>query len=148
MSITHLDKLSPLTELTLESVNQLVRAINTRFEKVAPSLASQPVNHSLVIGATNGIAANFPIGRGTWFRISAPSAVTLTGIAGGFDGRIIVLENLSQVTITLAHQSTSSVAVNRFYLRGLADITLTSGNAIAFVYDGVLQYWLRLCAIP
>src|SRR5690606_35832672 len=39
---------------------------------------------------------------------------TITGLAGGSDGRIIMLHNIGANTILLANQNTASTATNRF----------------------------------
>lgn len=82
----------------------------------------------------------------TVIRITGPTAnYNITGIAGGTDGRHIILLNMSASNMTLANEHVSSIATNRINTLGvgLAESTNQQG-AIELVYDGVLARWLIL----
>lgn len=73
-------------------------------------------------------------------RMSASAIVDLTGLAGGSDGRVILLWNVGGETITLKHDATSTEA-NRFLLPGDVDKEL-AGNAGALIqYDATSSRW-------
>lgn len=67
----------------------------------------------------------------------------ITGIAGGTDGRHIVLFNVSTSNLTLVAESIDSVPQNRMIT--LANNVATSGQGTAeLVYDGTLQRWILI----
>lgn len=67
----------------------------------------------------------------------------ITGIAGGTDGRHLVLYNVESVNLTLVAESTASAAENR--LETLANNVATSGKGTAeFVYDGASKRWILI----
>lgn len=67
----------------------------------------------------------------------------ITGIAGGTDGRHIVLFNVSTTNLTLVAESLDSAPKNR--LITLANNVATSGQGTAeLVYDGTLQRWILI----
>src|SRR5690606_38240284 len=65
---------------------------------------------------------------------------TITGLAGGSDGRIIMLHNIGANTILLANQNTASTATNRFNFGG-NDIPLFSGDLLKLQYDSTSGFW-------
>jgi hypothetical protein len=71
---------------------------------------------------------------------SPGSNVTITGIAGGTEGKIVILYTSSSSTITLKHLSSSSLDVNRILTNTLADVTVTNG-AITLIYDADVHIW-------
>ena len=79
----------------------------------------------------------------TLFRLTDRTAnYTLTGIAGGTNGRHIVLFNVSSSNFKLEDEDTNSLAINRMItLSGGAIATSGQGTA-ELVYDGTLQRWV------
>lgn len=77
-------------------------------------------------------------------RLSASTAVAVTGIAAGADGRRLVLHNISAFAITLKDDVTSTAA-NRFALNG--DIVLSQDQSIQIEYDGTTQRWRAIGGI-
>lgn len=145
MSITRVDKISPLQSLDLESINLLVNQINARLEKLTPSPAAQPTQQTLTLSPTGGIVSNFKLGRGTWFRLAATTNCQLTGLAGGYEGRNIILVNTStSITITLPFESTASTPENRVNRFGGGAVTLGPNSGGQFIYDGIKQRWIYL----
>ncbi len=69
----------------------------------------------------------------------------LTGLTGGADGRIVILENISSsVAYYIVHDSASSTAANRFFIPGaIADATVNVSpiQSILLVYDGTSSRW-------
>lgn len=64
---------------------------------------------------------------------------SITGLAGGYDGRQIGLDNNGSHPILLRAESASSTAANRFSLA--ADFALWPGGEINFGYDATAQRW-------
>jgi hypothetical protein len=89
------------------------------------------------IGSTNNV--NF--GTGALFRLTGASAQTITGIAGGADGRMITLVNAAAQSATIANNSASSLAANRIITGTGSNMTLGSGASISLVYDSGASFW-------
>jgi hypothetical protein len=84
---------------------------------------------------------DLPIGTASLFRFNADADLTLTGIAGGSGGRKLWLSNIGTGTITIPHQSASSLAANRFDLLDDTDIKLGPGGELALDYDPTTAAW-------
>lgn len=67
--------------------------------------------------------------------IAAPAVIT--GIAGGADGRIVVLLNTSATTATLTAEDVLSAAANRI----ATGVVIAAGAAQLLVYDGTSARW-------
>lgn len=79
----------------------------------------------------------------TILRLSTDASRTITGLAGGADGRYIVISNVGSNALVLAAESGSSTAANRFALG--ASLTLAaSGGTVALYYDGTASRWRPL----
>lgn len=65
---------------------------------------------------------------------------TITGLASGSDGRLVLLINIGSTNnLTLSNQSGSSSAANRFLFG--ADVVLSVNQAILLRYDGTSSRW-------
>lgn len=94
------------------------------------SLSAQADNYSPTsLGSANGI------------RQDASAPVTITGLDGGEDGRLIVFHNISSSAITLAHENASSDAANRFDLSGAANRVVASRESVLLQYDSTSSRW-------
>lgn len=75
---------------------------------------------------------------------SAIGGVNLTGITGGTDGRLLMLQNVGANTVTITHEDALSTAANRFSLRGAASMVLTASKSVTIQYDGTAARWRML----
>ena len=64
---------------------------------------------------------------------------TLTGIAGGVNGRLLMLRNAGPQNMLLTNQDAGSSAANRFY--SLGDYILYPGQMIFLWYSGTVGGW-------
>jgi hypothetical protein len=79
-------------------------------------------------------------------RLASDAARKITGLAGGLDGRLIVLENVGANAITIAKDDgATSTAANRFAFS--FDVVLAPNQAALVKYDGAAARW-RLLAAP
>jgi len=74
-------------------------------------------------------------------RINCTSVASLTGIAppsGGthVDGRMVRVYNVGTANLTLAHNSASSTAANKFWNSTGADIIILTHQYVELIYDG------------
>lgn len=104
--------------------------VYVHLEKLAVTLAN---------GANNDIA----IGTASWLRITGPVAgFSVSGFAGGMEGRVLVLNNAVAQVMTITNDATSSAA-NRILTQTGADVVLRAGRSSAwFVYDAVDSRWI------
>lgn len=66
---------------------------------------------------------------------------TLTGLAGGADGRILILINIDAAfKLTLTDEDAGSSAANRFSLGG-SSVILEPGGSVILIYDSTSTRW-------
>ncbi len=72
-------------------------------------------------------------------RLSTDASRDITGIAGGADGRMILIFNVGSFDIVLKDEDAGSTAANRFALQ--ADITVPPDGAAILWYDSASSRW-------
>jgi len=72
-------------------------------------------------------------------QLSSDASRTITGLAGGAEGRIVSLINIGGQPVALADESASSTAANRFTLGGT--LTVAAKQAALLRYDGTAARW-------
>jgi hypothetical protein len=82
----------------------------------------------------------------TILRLAGDAARDITGIAGGADGRQLLLVNIGAFNITLQNQDVASAAANRFL--GIADLVLAPSAMVLIVYDSSESRWRIVQALP
>jgi len=76
-------------------------------------------------------------------RVTSSSGVyIITGLQGGADGRWLTIINVGSNAFSLAHESASSSAANRFYIRGALAVTLLQYETVHLWYDATLSRWV------
>lgn len=80
-------------------------------------------------------------GSNAHVRLASDASRTITGLAYIADGQLRKISNVGANNIVLAHESTSSVAANRFILSRQADTTVYPGDTIELIYDGESNRW-------
>lgn len=80
-------------------------------------------------------------------KINSDVARSITGIAGGGDGKLILLLNTGTQPITLANNSSSSTAANRFGFSG-KDIQIGASAIVILLYDSTASRWRSLNVAP
>jgi hypothetical protein len=91
--------------------------------------------------STTGSSNDVSFGSGSLYRLTGATAQTITGIAGGVDGRRLTLINAGANAAIIANNSGSSIAANRITTGTGASITLPSGGSINLVYDSAASLW-------
>lgn len=83
-----------------------------------------------------------------WYLSATGAARTITGIAGGADGRILLLVNTGSLDIYLPSQNAGSAAANRLATLGNVAVPLyASGGVAVLIYSAGLSRWIPV-AIP
>lgn len=123
---------------------QLVRALGTYF-KISDSRAGLTIDSvttkilrlsvAQFVGV-NGVNNNLSLASASFIRINTPTAnFSITGMAGGLDGRMLVLFNSTTYNMTIANESGSSLAVNRILTGTGADIVTVAQGAVTLIYS-------------
>lgn len=77
-------------------------------------------------------------------QIASDAARSVSGLAGGAEGRIVALINIGSQPVTLLDDNTASVSSNRFLLGG--GLILTAKQAAILRYDGTAARWQAIAA--
>lgn len=77
-------------------------------------------------------------------RLATDALRTVTGLAGGVDGRVVKLTNVHTFPIVLANESISSTDVNRFAFG--RSITLWPGHSLTLWYDSGISRWRTMAS--
>lgn len=84
---------------------------------------------------------NYDPGSYDVLRLTSDASRTITGLVGGMKGRRLTLWNVGSYNIVLAHQSSSSLAVNRIMSSTGANVTLSPNNKKELYYDFTTERW-------
>jgi hypothetical protein len=84
---------------------------------------------------------NYAIGAGTLHLLNSDASRDITGIAGGADGRWLILPNVGSFNIVFKHNNGSSAAGNQFFFSTSGDITVAPGGTLVLFYDIDAGYW-------
>ena len=94
----------------------------------------------------NGNNATIDFGAKVFVKIKAgpTGAFAICGIAGGADGRELILYNATGQNMTIANDSgVEPTAANRIYTNTGADLTATTGNGmVRLIYDSEDSRWI------
>ncbi len=74
-------------------------------------------------------------------RLSSDAVRSITGLAGGADGRVIIIHNIGSYDIILAHESTLSAEGNRFTLLATDNLYIPSSGNCMLRYDATSSRW-------
>lgn len=91
--------------------------------------------------STTGISNDIVFSTSSLIRLTGSSAQTVTGIANGVDGKILVLMNAGSSTATIAHQSSSSTAANRIITGTGSDLSVLADASVLLQYDARDSRW-------
>lgn len=120
---------------------------NTRFNlsdalDVAGALSTQAAALTL----SNGNNNNVSIADSSFILISGPTAAfTITGMTGGYDGRVVTLVNTTSQNMTMT-DDTVSTAANRFLTNTGGSRSTNGTGSFTVIYDATASRW-RLIAI-
>lgn len=87
---------------------------------------------------------NYVLGPEHNFRLSSDATRDITGISGGYDGKIITLYNIGPDRIRFTNQGAGSTATNRIITGTGTTYQMNPGESVQFKYDGTEQRWRRL----
>jgi len=79
-------------------------------------------------------------------RVGSDGAYNITGMAGGVDGRRVVICNVVGFNLTFTNNDVLSSVGNRFTHDSAASIVLGSDESIEYIYDATSQVWRNIHA--
>lgn len=132
-------------------------ATNSFGAKALPNTwtAAQTIAHQLLFSGTvisslaNGNNAGVNVGNAVWAKLTVgpTAAFTIAGLAGGSDGRLVILYNATSQNMTIANQSgIESTAANRIVTMTGADVATTGSGAAVFIYDANASRWILIAS--
>ena len=122
----------------------LYRDNGATWDQISPSLALTIPNDISPPQITANQDNYAPTGfaGATVLRLDLDNNRTITGLAGGVDGKIVMLINTTTTrTLTLAHESASSTAANRFLAPNAQDLTVQPLCTAMLWYDSTSSRW-------
>jgi hypothetical protein len=84
---------------------------------------------------------NFDSSRATVWRLSSDAPREITGIAGGWSGRVLKIINVGEKKIILRNQHAGSTPANRIITRTDGDVVLDADGVLEMIYDSVSSRW-------
>jgi len=85
---------------------------------------------------------NMNVGPHSFVRIDGATAnFDITGIAGGVDGRMLILYNNSTFRMRFKNENASSQPTNRIITAELGDTDIQDRGGTILMYDGAVQRW-------
>lgn len=126
---------------------QLVDDLNDRFEVLYSDATgqSQSISQTALTFDSGELASTPLLGAGVVFQLSAPTAATIPGFAGGYGSRVVVIQNTSHLSYTIPHECTTALENHRVTTRTGASLTITAGSGLVLIYDDVTSRWLPVC---
>jgi fibronectin-binding autotransporter adhesin len=121
------------------TATQLLSANGGLTVSGAGSLAVAAGTNFATTGTVN--AASF---TGSFIRFTGTGTMTLNGITGTADGRIITLVNTTANAITINHDNAGASAAERILTNTAAAVTLNQNQSASFQYDSTTQRWRML----
>lgn len=122
--------------LTWDSAN--ARFVISDDLDVTGAIAARASNFT----AGNGNNDNIAIGSTTFVRITGPTAAfTIRGIAGGYDGRMLVLVNTTTQNMSFANDNAGSTAGNRILTNTGGTLTTAGTGSAILIYDATTARW-------
>lgn len=95
------------------------------------------------VSTSTGTLNNFTLNDDTLILVFSSGAVSLTGLTGGWDGRLVFVTGTSS-SFGFANESASSTAANRLSLPNSTTWTLTARSGTWLRYDGTASRWYLL----
>ncbi|UEG49584.1 hypothetical protein LK994_13160 [Ferruginibacter lapsinanis] len=86
---------------------------------------------------------NLAIGNKTFVKITGPTGnFTITGLAGGVEGKIVILYNSTANNMTIANSHASSDAANRILTPTGGNIATAKTGSAILIYDASVSKWV------
>lgn len=115
---------------------------NIYADGTAPNLFSGGMHFTQTTKAQlTGNQNDYAIGAGRSFRMSSDASRNVTGIAGGTDGRVLLIYNIGAQNIVFTNEDAASTAANRILTSTGGNITVAGNGCIGLEYDDTTDRW-------
>ncbi len=84
----------------------------------------------------------------TVLRLSSDSNRAITGLAGGIDGRIVIIYNVGAQKFRFTNEDAASTAANRFSFVNTRSVMVFPNDGVIFRYDGTESRWHTISRTP
>ena len=132
---------------SINGVNGATASTNVGIGTTNP-LTTLDVNGDLAtrmgtITVTNGNQNNINIGGSTFVKItSATGNFNVTGLAGGVDGKMVILYNSTNSNMTFNNNNANSSAGNRILTNTGGNVATSGTGSAILVYDSAAAAWI------
>lgn len=111
-----------------------------------PSGSDVSFGRYAITSLANGNNAAVAVGTNVFVEVSGPTgAFAINGIAGGRDGKLLIILNQTGQNMTVAHDSgVDPTAGNRIYCMTGADRATTANGAATLIYSGTASRWILI----
>ncbi len=94
--------------------------------------------------ATGGNNNDINIGNYSFVRVSGPGAAfTITGVANGVNGKMVILYNSTAQNMTISHNdNNSTTAADRIYCKGAANLVVGQYGVVSLIYNATDSRWI------
>lgn len=142
--------ITDFVEAAQDAVGAMVansNSIELAYVDGVPSLKATLVLKEAALPLANGANNDVDVSGGDLLVISGPtSAFSITGLAGGTAGKQVIIHNQTSQRMTIARESSSSVAANRILTGTGSDIQTAAGTgttgSVTLTYSAILSRWI------
>lgn len=115
---------------------------NTMLD-VVEDVAYRELNYTSTLASSNNDVAFSTGNRTSYVRIASQTAAfTITGLAGGYSGKMLTIYNSSGKTMILKNESTSSSASNRIVNSTGTSLYIDDKGSVTLLYSGTDSRWI------
>lgn len=112
-------------------------SINARGNIRTPGILLKEIAPAQITANTN----NYNPGTGSNFQLTSDGSYDITGLANGYNGKVVILTNVGANNLSLTHEDTNSTAANRFSMSTEASIVVGPNRTLLIKYDSIASRW-------
>ena len=137
-----------LMVLMITSINTFAQNVGISSGAITPNTRLDvdgdiALREGTPINLANGANSDIAIGNYSFYRITGPAgAFSITGLAGGQNGKMVTLYNTTTQVMTIVNDATSAAANRIYTLTGANVVTPAGPNIITLQYNSTVQRWL------
>lgn len=111
------------------------------FLDINGDIALQPYN--LLLGIAGGPYSNVATNNKSFLHITGPAGpFSVSGFQNGYNGKILVVVNMTGQNMTIENLDTDSDPVNRINTLSGGNITTTGNGSVTMIYSGEENRWM------
>lgn len=130
-----------LERMRLDSLGKI--GIATAVPNTRLDIAGDLALREKTLTMSNGFNNNIAVDTNSFFRLTGSASIRVTGIAGGYDGKIVTLFNSTGNNMTIYEQNTNSIDTNRI-ITGIGDANLGATSSATFIYSELTDRWVLI----